>query len=506
MSSQIRAIRSEADYAAALARIDALMDAELGTAEGEELDVLADLVEHYEERNVPMGYPSPLAAIQFRMEQEGLTPRDLVPFMGSRAKVSEVLSGKRTLTMQMARALHANLGIPADVLLQQPGGELPSALEGIEWERFPLAEMAKRGWIPNRADLAAHAREIMCDLIERAGGEYALPVAMFRKNDYARLNAKTDPYSLNAWCWEVLARAKARKLPATYKPGTIDLEFLRQVAKLSWSEDGPRLAQEFLAKHGIHLVCLAHLPRTHLDGAALQLADGTPVIGLSLRYDRLDNFWFCLLHELAHIGRHFDKNRAEAFVDDLSLRDVKGVRRDRKEDEADEWAEEGLIPREAWEASRVRFDPSPLAVVALAQSLGIHPAIVAGRIRHETKNFRLLSHFVGTGAVRQQLFEREGVRQPRASASCAMPVETVSERVRAQGARGMTKHFPRGLDNRMRDQDGEIRKKRSDTLVRTLRVEYGANFAREYRSDTKLGTVLKREGVDSLDQLLKKKR
>lgn len=407
-SSQIRAIRSEADYAAALARIDALIDAEAGTPEGEELDVLVDLVEHYEEKHVPMGYPSPLAAIQFRMEQGGLMPRDLIPIMGSRAKVSEVLSGKRALTMQMARALHANLGIPADVLLQQPGGELPSALDGIEWDRFPLAEMAKRGWIPDRGNLTARAEEIMRDLIGRAGGEHVLPAALYRKNDHARLNAKTDPYALKAWCWEVLARVNSRKLPAAYKPGTVDLDFLRQIAKLSWSEDGPRLAQEFLAKHGIHLVCLAHLPRTHLDGAALQLADGTPVIGLTLRYDRLDNFWFCLLHELAHIGRHFGKTRSEAFVDDLSLRDVKGVKRDAKEDEADEWAEEGPIPREVWETSRARLEASPLTVVALAQSLGIHPAIVAGRVRHETGNFRLLSHFVGTGEVRRQLFGREG--------------------------------------------------------------------------------------------------
>lgn len=116
--SKIRAIRTEADYKAALARIDALMDAELGTPEGEELDVLTDLVELYEARHVPMGYPTALGALQFRMEQAGLSPRDLVPFIGTRAKVSEVLSGKRPLTMQMARALHANLGIPADVLLR----------------------------------------------------------------------------------------------------------------------------------------------------------------------------------------------------------------------------------------------------------------------------------------------------------------------------------------------------------------------------------------------------
>jgi len=68
----------------------------------------------------------------------------------------------------------------------------------------------------------------------------------------------------------------------------------------------------------------------------------------------------------------------------------------------------------------------------------------------------------------------------------------------------MTKHYPKGLDNRMRDEDGQIRQKRSDTLVATLRETYGKDFAKGYRSDAQLGTVLEREGVDSLDQLLKK--
>lgn len=409
MSSQIRAIRSEADYTAALARIDALMDAEPDSPEGDELDVLTDLVEHYEEKTVPMGYPSPLAAIQFRMEQGGLTPRDLIPFMGSRAKVSEVLSGKRALTMQVARALHANLGIPADVLLQQPGAELPSALDGIEWARFPLAEMAKRGWIEGHRGLAGHAEQIMCNLIQQAGGEHVLPAILYRKNDHARLSAKTDPYSLNAWCWAVLARANVQRLPVTYKPGTVDLGFPpagRQVELVGGrASPRPRVPRE--TRHSFCLPC----PSTayHLDGAALQLADGTPVVGLTLRYDRLDNFWFCLLHELAHVGRHMENMTSEAFVDDLSLRDVKGLRSDPKEDEADEWAEEGLIPRDVWNASRARLDPSPLAVMAFAQSLGIHPAIIAGRIRHETQNFRLLSHFVGTGTVRRQLLEQESI-------------------------------------------------------------------------------------------------
>ena len=94
------------------------MEARPGSPEGRELDVLVDLVDLHESRHEPMGYPDPVAAIEFRMEQAGLSPRDLIPFIGSRAKVSEVLSGKRGIKMPMARALHEHLGIPADVLLR----------------------------------------------------------------------------------------------------------------------------------------------------------------------------------------------------------------------------------------------------------------------------------------------------------------------------------------------------------------------------------------------------
>ena len=103
---------------------------ELGTPEGEELDVLTDLVELYEAGTCRWAIRPPSGRFGSAWSKAGLSPRDLIPFIGSRAKVSEVLSGKRPLTMQMARALHANLGIPADVLLQQPGGELPNALDG----------------------------------------------------------------------------------------------------------------------------------------------------------------------------------------------------------------------------------------------------------------------------------------------------------------------------------------------------------------------------------------
>lgn len=326
---KIKPIRTEADYEAALVRIETLMDAEPGSPEGEELDVLTDLVELYEAKHVPLGYPSPVAAIEFRMDQAGLTQRHLVPFIGSRAKVSEVLSGKRQLTMPMARALHEHMGIPAEVLLQEAGATLSEPLAGIEWERFPLEAMCKLGWIPNARNLKLRAKELVEDLVRRAGGPEVAGAALYRKNDHARANAKMDPYALKAWCWKVLAEANESRPTTTYQPGTVTLEFLRQLARLSWSDAAPRLAKEFLAKHGIPLVVVPHLPKTYLDGAALKLGDGTPVIGLTLRYDRVDNFWFCLLHELAHVGRHMDNDDDASFVDDLTLRDMEGARRDR---------------------------------------------------------------------------------------------------------------------------------------------------------------------------------
>ena len=116
---EIRPIRTAMDHAAALARIDSLMDAAPGTAEGDELDVLSDLVELYEYKYVPMGYPTPFEAIRFRMEQDGLSPPDLIPFLGGGSMAAEVLSGRRPLTLRMACALHTGLGIPAAVLLRR---------------------------------------------------------------------------------------------------------------------------------------------------------------------------------------------------------------------------------------------------------------------------------------------------------------------------------------------------------------------------------------------------
>ncbi len=409
--AHIRAIRSEQDYDAALTRITELMDA-LSVSEGRaddgddpgrvELDVLTDLVELYEERLDPIGLPDPISAIKFRMDQQDLTQRDLVPFIGSRARVSEVLAGKRPITMSMARALHHHLGVPADVLLQEPGARPPDAPPGLEYPRFPLSAMAKAGWIPQVQGLKDHAEELITGLMERAGGRAFAAAPLYRKSDSRRVNVKADDYALRAWCWQVMAQAGEKQSDEKYHPGAVTPQLLRQVARVSVWEDGPVRATHLLAQHGIGVEYVQHLPRTYLDGAALSLREGRPVIGLTLRYDRIDNFWFTMMHELAHVVLHMGSSTEETgFLDDHSLRRVRSVGSDTTEQEADRLAQDALIPPGIWGDGDIVSDPSPMTVLSMASVAQVHPAIVAGRIRFESGNYRLLSQFVGTGEVKR---------------------------------------------------------------------------------------------------------
>jgi HTH-type transcriptional regulator/antitoxin HigA len=114
----IKPIRTQRDHKAALAEIERLFDAKPGTPDGDRLEVLATLVEAYEQKHYPMSPPDPVEAIVYFMESRGLNRKDLEPYLGSRAKVSEVLNRRRPLSIEMIRRLHDGLGIPAEVLIQ----------------------------------------------------------------------------------------------------------------------------------------------------------------------------------------------------------------------------------------------------------------------------------------------------------------------------------------------------------------------------------------------------
>jgi len=391
-----RVIKTSADYIKAIEEAENLiaLDPDPGSDEAERLDLLSLLIEKYESERFRVELPDPLEAIRFRMEEQELRQRDLIPFIGSKSKVSEVLAGKRPLTVPMIRALSDGLGIPTEVLLQEPQLESKGG-ESVAWDKFPLKEMVKRGWLKaTEEELRSGWMELIERFFEPLGGIQIVPV--FCRRTLVERSGKTmDKYALWAWTARVLTKAKSMKLPS-YQNGTVDKGFIEQVAHLSLSDKGPIKAQQHLMRHGIPLVIEPHLPKTHLDGAALLSQEGRPVIGLTIRHDRIDNFWFNLIHELVHVEKHL-KSVDEAFVDDLDSE----AGSDPREREADRAVGEIFIPRQIWKRSDAYRQRTPDAVQELALQLKIHPAVIAGRIRHDAKNFYILSQMVGTGQVRK---------------------------------------------------------------------------------------------------------
>jgi HTH-type transcriptional regulator/antitoxin HigA len=126
MAADLRPIRSEADYRDALCEVERLWGSRTGTPEGDRLDILATLIDAYEEQRYPVDRPDPIDAIRFRMEQQGLTRRDLQRLIGTRTRAADILSRKRSLTLPMVRRLHEQLGIPAEVLIR-PSRRKPAA-------------------------------------------------------------------------------------------------------------------------------------------------------------------------------------------------------------------------------------------------------------------------------------------------------------------------------------------------------------------------------------------
>lgn len=392
-----KVIRTEEQYLAYLREVQELMARQpaAGSTEGDRLELLTVLIETYENNKFPIESPDPVDAILFRMQEKGFKQADLVPYFGTRSRVSEVLGRKRPLTVQMIRALSIGLGISAETLvgLSAPDEKGTDTKADVDWSQFPHKEMSRRGWL---LDVTSKARsgveEMVKCFIEDAGLQFG--AAAFRRSIGGEATSPTTRYALYAWLARVIQQARASKSRlGPFEPEKLSAAFLRELAQLSWSEHGPLLAVEFLERNGIAVVIEPHLKGTQLDGAALKDADGTPIVGLTLRYDRLDNFWFTLVHEVAHIWKHVDND--EAFLDDLDA-----PSEDRREAEANRLAREAFIPRIIWRRSEAYLSPSRETIDKLARDLRIHPALIAGRIRKESGNYTTFSDLVGQQQVR----------------------------------------------------------------------------------------------------------
>lgn len=377
----IKPIRSDADYELALSRARELVR-KSDPKSNDELEVLQALIERWERTHHPIPAATPAEAIRFRMSQNGMKPRDLEPYLGAKSRVSEILNGQRQPTVDQIRALNQHLGIPVESLIghtklaavSRPSGAVVAAANELR----RLGVMRQSEALPKFVARAAKT---------------APGVALLRKTRTERTNAKTDFGALEAWCAAVLLRANKLRVA---KQGPTDVEMARALAKLSVKSDWATKLSGWLADVGVAFVTLDHLPGTFLDGAAIRREDGTPVIALTLRHDRLDNFWFTLLHEFAHVSLHLSLDTPLIF-DDLDVRSTDGI-----EAEADAFAREALIPTALWD-SRSSPDMSIEDVEKLAQDAGIHPAIVAGRWRYEYGDYRRFSRIVGRDMVRSRL-------------------------------------------------------------------------------------------------------
>jgi HTH-type transcriptional regulator / antitoxin HigA len=391
----VRIIKTDEQYRHFQAEVAQLAgeDPEPNSEAGARLEVLAKLVEDYEKAVFPFDKPDPVAAILFRMEQQGLRQKDIAELLGGKNRASEILSRKRALTLPMIRALHKRLEIPAQLLIDEIDSSEGDDLEGSPNEsEAPIELIISRGW----SSTESGARHLWKRLINEHPGSpaYLKHTVTFGRNRNTNLT--------NVWLWLAQVRnvADARELVhQRFDKSSLTEELIRYVSRLSWMSNGPRLAIRFLEDRGIAVVVEPHLPATHLDGAAMLSCRGTPVIGLTLREDRLDNFWFTLVHELIHAWKHLNSRGYRAIVDE---RIELGQEKEGIEKEANQLAGEILIPRAHWKRSQAYLRPTADSINKLAAQLQISPAIVAGRIRHERKNFTLFSKLVGYHQARIQ--------------------------------------------------------------------------------------------------------
>lgn len=325
-----------------------------------------------------------------------LSQRELAERLGMREQQIQRYEKDRysSISLERYQAILRALEVDLQPRLTERANATVVEDKDFEIELSPdlLRELRKRNWV----DLPRGAAP---STMRRTLAAYVAKNSSLARG--APLNRRTRSSTVGSavqqiWTARVLESASSATGRMKGKFNIADSAWLTQLIALSVFPDGPVRAMQMLRDHGIIPVIEPHLPRTLLDGAALMHADGIPIVALTLRHDRLDNFWFTLLHELAHVFLHFNSGLADGFIDDdLGNQLISDVER-----EADDFARNRLIPDDLWKTSVVRFTTESESVVKFARRLNVHPAIVAGRIRNE-RDFSLFSELVGKGQLRK---------------------------------------------------------------------------------------------------------
>lgn len=332
---------------------------------------------------------------------KGFSQRQLAEAMGlreqqiQRYEAEGYASANLQRLAEVANALGLNISEVAEFGIES---QIPPGLDDddLSWDQFPIREMYRRNWLEGFSGSLSEAVNNAEELVRRfVTSSIDAPIQAVARQR-VRLGGTVNRYALLAWQCRIvgLAKKERKKVANKFRQKALTNAWLNELVHMSREKDGPQRAIDYLQNSGVRLVVEPHLPQTHLDGAAFLLGDG-PVIGMTVRYDRIDNFWFVLFHELIHIKKHLNKGNIESIFDNLD------AAADDIEKEADECAGEALVPEKKWETALARYVRSKESIVDFAGELGIHPAIVAGKIRREADNYMILTDMVGQGEIRK---------------------------------------------------------------------------------------------------------
>jgi HTH-type transcriptional regulator / antitoxin HigA len=358
--------------------------------------------------NSNISFETPGEYLDSLLSQRGWTQRVLATVMSiEETAISKLIKNKRPITAELALALESTFSIPAERFLGiQKDFELaqarraskpnPAAIQRAQLiGALPIPEMIKRCWLDVR-DVRDGAK-LEAELIRFFGADSVadievLPHAAKKTN----VSDDTTPQQL-AWLYRVKQLA-SEMLVAPYSPFGVRraVELLRG---LILSAEEARKVPRILAEAGIRFVIVESLPQAKIDGVCFWLDDASPVIGLSMRHDRIDNFWFVLRHELEHVIQGHGKSGGQIVVDSNLEGERAGVGSDVSEDEriANAAAAEFCVPKKTMDSFIARKAPffAERDILGVAATLHIHPGLVAGQLQHRTGRYdRFRSHLV----------------------------------------------------------------------------------------------------------------
>jgi HTH-type transcriptional regulator/antitoxin HigA len=337
--------------------------------------------------------------IQARIAR-GMSQKDLGDFLGVAEQQIQRYESDRYRMASLDRLTEVADALNVRIVerAQLVGSPKLDSVDLSVWQAFPLAEMFKRGWFEDFSGTLSQAKKAAGDLIpaflQGAHSQFA-PMALHRKS--VRSSGQVHEAAIAAWEARVRTLADRNPPDRAFDRERLTADWVHGLVALSLEDYGPRLAADYLRSAGISLVIERHLPGTLLDGAALASADHHAIVAMTLRHDRLDNFWFTLLHEIGHLKLHIRLGEYAAIFDDND-----SPAADKVEQDADYFAQEALIPEANWNLAVSRFTPTEKAVLTDAKRFGVAPAVIAGRVRRDAGDYTLLRTIVGSGEVRRQ--------------------------------------------------------------------------------------------------------